>query len=124
MVVGSENHVVNIRVHVFTSHSLTNTIRTRSTGCLFAPSIILFFDGRQPIGKRIFRLTPKSTPVELKISEGIGGVRARRRLADRLFAFQKTRTQQWLPLCPQKRVGIIFVRLATYKTVYAVGGRI
>ena len=52
--------------------SLTNIIRTRSTGCPFASGIILFLDGRQPTCERIFRLTQKSTPVESKISECIG----------------------------------------------------
>ncbi|MBQ3256422.1 MAG: hypothetical protein IJA67_03295, partial [Oscillospiraceae bacterium] len=52
--------------------SLTNIIRTRTTGHLFAPYIILFFEGRQPVGIIKFRLTQKSTPVVSKISECVG----------------------------------------------------
>ena len=49
--------------------SLTNIIRTRSSGRIFAPDFISFFDGRQPICIIQFRLTQNSTPEESEISE-------------------------------------------------------
>jgi len=48
---------------------LTDIVRTRSAGRLFAPAFISFFAGRQPSGIIQFRLTQKSAPAESKISE-------------------------------------------------------
>ena len=62
--------------------SLSDIIRTRSTGRIFAPDFISFFDGRQPTCITQFRLTQKSTPVESKISERIYEDDVRRHLAD------------------------------------------
>ena len=49
--------------------SLTNIIRTRFAGRIFAPDIISFFAGRQPSGIIQFRLTQKFSPAKSAISE-------------------------------------------------------
>jgi len=49
--------------------SLTDKIRTRFAGRLFAPDFISFFAGRQPSGIIQFRLTQKYAPAKSQISE-------------------------------------------------------
>jgi len=55
----------------FDDPSLTDIVRTRSAGRLFAPDFISFFAGRQPGGIIQFRLTQKYTPAESEISESV-----------------------------------------------------
>jgi len=50
-------------------HSLTDIIRTRFAGRIFAPAFISFFAGRQPSGIIQFRLTQKFSPAKSAISE-------------------------------------------------------
>ena len=105
------NYYVIGHITLFTGLSLSDIIRTRSTGRIFAPDFISFFDGRQPTCITQFRLTQKSTPVESKISEEHRVSQGKASACRQAVAFQKTKTQHWLSLCPQKRVRITFARL-------------
>jgi len=53
------------------NRSLTDIVRTRFAGHLFAPDFISFFAGRQPGGITQFRLTQKSAPAKSEISESV-----------------------------------------------------
>ena len=91
--------------------SLNNIIRIRLSGCLIVPGILLFIDGRQPIGFRKAFLCQPSIPLRSKIFELRGRSEARHRFADGLCALQKAVTQHRCGPAIQKRVWIMLFRL-------------
>ena len=62
-------HIEPMREFANRIHSLTDIVRTRFAGRLFAPGFISFFAGRQPSGITQFRLTQKYAPAKSAISE-------------------------------------------------------
>ena len=69
--------------------SLSNIIRTRLSGRLICPGILLLIDGRQPICFLKASLSQSSIQLRSKISKEQGRSKARHRFADGLSPFKK-----------------------------------